>query len=81
VRSPIIDPDAPTQEELIEHNTKIAKVNFAVEVVKALAGNPATTSIDGRNMALIAIDAAETLFNTYPMVPLGRNKPQTSLTQ
>ena len=43
MNTPLIDPQAPTKAEVIEHNTRIAKANFAIQVVTQ--GLPGMTSL------------------------------------
>jgi hypothetical protein len=77
----LIDPTKPSEAEVIEHNTKVAKANFAMDVVKQLATNSRVleyfgTDNAGKLMAEVAIEAAEKIMANYP---LGRKVVDSSI--
>ena len=78
-----IDPNAPTREEMIAHNMKVAKANLASDIVRALAQRlPLIPDGDeihpmtAKEAAEWAISASETILETYTLMP---NRPMGSL--
>ena len=71
-----INPNAPTPEEIAEHerkvtahNMKVAKANMSSKMAEALCSQPGVMDHGAKGVANFAIAIAETIIETYSLMP------------